>query len=165
MNSPRKRNAIPETKLGRLTVTMRCMEEAEIGNGDCPSALAEYWQSHIATSEVFDNQKEMLAVLLLDTKLKVFGWSIVSIGTVNETLAHPREIMRPVIVSGAYAFALMHNHPSGVTTASSADANMTKRVREASELMQIRFLDHVIVGSSPFGDNERHFSFRESGQI
>ena len=70
----------------------------------------------------------------------------ISSGTVSQTLAHPREILHPVVNRNAYAFFLMHNHPSGDPSPSNQDLQLTTRIRDASELMQIRFIDHVIIG-------------------
>ncbi len=107
--------------------------------------------------------QEHLMVVLLNTKLHLMAAVEVSTGTVSETLAHPREILHPVINRNAYAFFLLHNHPSGDPVPSRPDCQMTKRVREATELMQIRFVDHVIIGR-PGSGRMPYFSFKESGQ-
>ena len=78
--------------------------------------------------------------------------------------AHPREILRPVIVGAAYAFAMMHNHLSGCTDSSDADWRMTHCVREASEIIGINLMGHVIVGVRP-GMNQTFFGFRAVGLI
>ena len=108
--------------------------------------------------------KESLRVVLLDTKLHLMRVESVSLGTLNEACAHPREIFKPVLVYSAYGFVLVHNHPSGDPAPSDADNRLTRRLAEAANLLQLRFLDHVIIGSS---DNGRHpwFSFREAGVI
>ena len=108
--------------------------------------------------------QEKLVVVLLNTKLHMMAFVEISTGTVSETLAHPREILHPVINRNAYAFLLMHNHPSGDPMPSRADTQLTARVREVSDLMQIRFLDHLIIGK-PGAGRAPYFSFRESGQI
>jgi DNA repair protein RadC len=74
---------------------------------------------------------------------------------VNESLAAPREIFRPAIIHSAYAFVLVHNHPSGKTNPSNADLQLTERLAAAAQILQIQFLDHVIVG-------EGFFSFQEA---
>jgi DNA repair protein RadC len=108
--------------------------------------------------------QEKLVVVLLNSKLHIIEHVEVSTGTVSETLAHPREILHPVINRNAYAFFLMHNHPSGDPLPSRADSQLTARVREASEMMQIRFIDHVIIGR-PGAGRSPYFSFKESGQL
>ena len=127
-----------------------------------PGAVAAYWFRNVTVHPFFDPDKEHLAVLLLNTKLRTFAWNLVSVGSLNEALAHPREVLRPAIAAPAYGIAVMHNHPSGDTTPSDADRRLTNRIKEAGELMQIRLVDHVIVGRS---DADRRFSFKEAGLI
>lgn len=107
---------------------------------------------------------EQVMVATLDARLRHTGTSVVSIGTVNESSAHPREILRPVITRGAYGFVLVHNHPSGDPSPSRADLIITKRLLEAARLMQVEFLDHVIIGQMSPGRNP-FYSFREAGVI
>ncbi len=108
--------------------------------------------------------RETLRVVLLDTKLQLIRVEEVSNGTLNETTAHPREILRPALLYAAYAFVLVHNHPSGDPSPSDADRRLTARLAEAARLLQIGFHDHVIVGAE---GNGRHpwFSFREHGMM
>lgn len=108
--------------------------------------------------------QEHLVVVLLNTKLHMMAAVDISTGSVSETLAHPREILHPVINRNAYAFFLMHNHPSGDPVPSRQDGQLTNRVREVSELMQVRFVDHVIIGR-PSSGRLPYFSFKESGQL
>lgn len=107
---------------------------------------------------------ESLQVVLLNTKLNSMGIVEVSRGTINETPAHPREILKPVIVRAAFGFILVHNHPSGDPSPSRADESLTRRLREACELMQLRFIDHVIIGTRSAG-RQPWFSFREAGLL
>lgn len=123
-----------------------------------PDSAEAYWFQNVVTFPIFDPDKEHLAVLFLNTKMKCFGWNLVSIGSLNQTIAHPREMLRPVIAAAAFAFLLMHNHPSGDTGPSDADQRMTRRLGEVCKLLEITLADHVIVGRS-FAD--RRFSFRE----
>ncbi len=107
---------------------------------------------------------ETAIVVTLNTRLEHTSTTTVSIGTVNETTAHPREILRPVITRNAYAFLLIHNHPSGDPTPSNADYRITERLVEAATLMQIRLVDHMIIGS-PCAGRLPFFSFRSAGLI
>ena len=109
-------------------------------------------------------RKESLRVLLLNTRYHLIRIEEVSLGSLNECIAHPREIMHSCIAHSAYAFILAHNHPSGDSSASKADRELTRRVAEAANLLQIKFLDHVILGS-PGADEESYFSFREMGLL
>jgi len=108
--------------------------------------------------------RESLRVVLLDTRHRLIHQEEVSLGTINESLAHPREILRPAISHAAYAFVLVHNHPSGDPTPSEADRALTRRMREAADLMQIHLLDHVIIGRERPGTSP-YFSFKEHGLI
>lgn len=108
--------------------------------------------------------QESLRIVLLDTKLRLMRVEEVSLGTLNETSAHPREIFRPALIHAAYAIVVVHNHPSGDPTPSDADRRLTVRLCEIGRLMQITLLDHIIIGSSD-GGRLPWFSFREVGAI
>lgn len=124
-----------------------------------PSGALAYWQQHIATAPHFNPDCECVAVLLLTTRLRVKGHQIVSIGMLNEAMAHPREVFRVAVMGAAYGIVLMHNHPSGEVTPSEADRLITKRICEAGRILRIEIHDHVIIG------HQRYFSFRESGLL
>lgn len=115
-------------------------------------------------AEMRSLSKESLRVILLDTKYHLKRVEEISRGSLNESVAHPREIFQPALTFSAYAFILVHNHPSGDPTPSEADRRLTVRLNEAARLLQIQMLDHVIIGT---GDNGRqpYFSFREAGLI
>ena len=108
--------------------------------------------------------QEQVVVAVLDTRLRHVGTTVVSVGTVSESTAHPREILRPVITRGAYGFILIHNHPSGDPSPSRADELVTRRLVEAAALMQVKFLDHVIIGR-PSPGRAPYYSFREAGLV
>jgi DNA repair protein RadC len=107
---------------------------------------------------------ESLRVLLLDTRHGLLEEIEISRGSLNESIAHPREIFRPAIAKVAYAIAVVHNHPSGDPSPSEADRRLTRRLSEAGTLLQIPLVDHVIVGAK-IGSNPPYFSFREAGLI
>ena len=108
--------------------------------------------------------KESLRVVLLDSKLRLLCVEQVSLGSLNESLAHPREILRPAVLHNAYAFILVHNHPSGDSSPSDADRRVTMRLADAAKMLQVTFFDHVILGS-PSAERAPYFSFREAGII
>jgi DNA repair protein RadC len=108
--------------------------------------------------------QEQVWVAVLDTRLRHIGTTMISMGTVSESTAHPREVLRPVITRGAYGFILIHNHPSGDPSPSRADEVVTRSLLEASNLMQVKFLDHVIIGR-PSPGRMPYFSFREAGVV
>jgi DNA repair protein RadC len=135
-------------------------------------------ESEHARSDVFDNPEsvyracadmklftqEVLRVVLLDAKQRLISIVDITKGTLNEALAHPREIFRPVITHSAFSFILAHNHPSGDASPSEADVRLTRRINEAARILQIQFLDHVIIGQ-PMNDRQAYFSFKEAGII
>jgi DNA repair protein RadC len=86
-------------------------------------------------------------------------------GSVNESVAHPREILQRAIVHKAYGFAIAHNHPSGDPRPSEADKVFTKKLREGAEILGLTFLDHLIIGLPAEGRGQPYFSFRESGML
>ncbi|MEI6655057.1 MAG: JAB domain-containing protein [Verrucomicrobiota bacterium] len=131
---------------------------------DSPEKCSEFWSSCIAIQPDHEPDKESVVVVLLNTRLIPYGWNRVSLGTVNESNAHPREVLRPVIAGAAYGFVLMHNHPSGDPSPSRSDEQTTRRMIEAASLMQIRFIDHVITGKKEPGRSP-YYSFREAGII
>lgn len=131
---------------------------------DTPERLFQYWHDVIAAQPDHEPDKESVVVVLLTTRLRPFAWHRVSLGTVSESSAHPREIFRPVIASGAYAFSMMHNHPSGDPSPSRADETVTRRLVSAGELLQLPLIDHVIIGE-PAPGRTPWFSFREAGII
>jgi DNA repair protein RadC len=109
-------------------------------------------------------QQEVLRVVLLDARLRRITAVDVSKGTVNESLAHPREVFRSAISHSAYALVVVHNHPSGDVSPSEADTRLTRRIAEAARILQIQLLDHVIVGQR-LADQQGYFSFKEAGVI
>jgi len=109
-------------------------------------------------------RRESLRVVLLDTKLRLLLIEEVSSGSINECVAHPREIFRPAIIHSAYAVVVIHNHPSGDPQPSGADRRLTASLREAASLLQINLIDHMIMGSSD-GGRLPYFSFRDAGLL
>jgi antirestriction protein ArdC len=124
---------------------------------DTPELAAEYWKMHIATSPQFNSECECFVVLLLNTRKRVKGHQLVSIGTMDTILVHPREVFRTAVIAAASAIVIMHNHPSGETAPSEADIKVTRDLIRAGQLLKIELLDHVIVG------NPNHCSLRELG--
>src|SRR5207253_6589935 len=109
-------------------------------------------------------RKESLRVILLDTRYHLIRVEEVSIGSVNESIAHPRDVFRPALVASAYAVIVVHNHPSGDASPSQTDHNLTRRLAEAAELLQIKLLDHIIIGA-PTEGGPGYFSFKEAGVL
>lgn len=131
---------------------------------DTPETLLRYWHEVIATQPDYESDKESLIVVMMDSHLRPIAWHRVALGSLTEVTAHPREILRPVITAGSYGFALMHNHPSGDPSPSGADEKITRRLVEGSELLGLRFFDHLIVGDD-FAGRRPYFSFKETGMM
>jgi DNA repair protein RadC len=115
-------------------------------------------------SEFRSLHKESLRVILLDTRFHLVRVEEVSLGSVNESIAHPRDVFRPAVIHSAYAVIVAHNHPSGDPAPSQADHTLTRRLREAAEILQIKLLDHVIIGA-PHESRAAYFSFKEMGAL
>jgi DNA repair protein RadC len=132
-------------------------EERESLAIDSPLAIAEL------CAEVRFLDRESLRVVLLNAKQHLIKVASVSQGTVNESLAHPREVFKPAIVLSAYSFILVHNHPSGDPFPSEANLRLTRRIHEASRILQLQLVDHVIIGAPApgrlfqFQGRRRHF--------
>jgi DNA repair protein RadC len=108
---------------------------------------------------------ESVRVICLNTKHMVLAVEEVTRGTLNESLFHPREAFRPALARQAHAVILVHNHPSGNPQPSDADLHVTRRMKEAGELLQIELLDHVILGAPQAGVEKNFFSFKNEGLI
>ena len=89
--------------------------------------------------------REVFSVVLMDARHRPIGINQVSVGTVSAALVHPREVFKPAIVIGASSFIAVHNHPSGDLAPSEEDIALTRRLREAGELLGIELLDSIIV--------------------
>ncbi len=94
--------------------------------------------------------REHFVAVLLSSRNTVIGIETVSVGSLNASIVHPREVFKPAIVHSASAIALAHNHPSGDVSPSEEDLAITKRLKEAGRLLGIDLLDHVIVGHTAY---------------
>jgi DNA repair protein RadC len=154
---------VPRSKALRLVSSLRMgavalREERQSLTIDGPEAIADL------CSEMRFLDREWLRVVLLNAKQQLIKVATVSQASVNESLAHPREVFKPAIVLSAYSFILVHNHPSGDPSPSEADLRLTRRIFDASRILQINLLDHVIIGM-PAPSRSRYFSFKEAGVI
>ena len=106
-----------------------------------------------------DKAKEHFKLILLNPRNKIVGISTISIGTLNASLVHPREVFKDAIKHSAASIILAHNHPSGDPDPSEDDLTITKRLTEAGKILGVEVIDHIIVGKNGF------FSFKEKGLI
>lgn len=127
------------------------------------------FDSPLAAFRVFGPQlghlaHETLRLVLLDTRLQATRFLTLSEGNLNSTIAHPRDILHPVVLHESHGFLLVHNHPSGDPTPSQADRELTRRVAAGASLLQVEFLDHIVIGRAS-RRHEGYFSFRDSGLL
>ena len=108
--------------------------------------------------EMRNYKKEVLKVVLLDTKNVPISIKEVSVGTLNSSLIHPREVFKDAIKESANSIILVHNHPSGNCEPSSEDIEMTKLLVQAGEHLGVKVLDHVIIGK------RKYYSFKERAE-
>jgi len=117
-------------------------------------------------SDVYDmsldllyEKKEHFIMFVLNSKNKVLMRKTVSIGSLNASIVHPREVFSEAIVQGAASIICVHNHPSGDPTPSPEDLEVTRRLVAAGEIIGIQVLDHIVVGQHGF------YSMKEMGEL
>lgn len=113
----------------------------------------------LLSSELIHLQKEQFICLLLNTKNDVITKEVISIGSLNASIVHPREVFRMAIKRSCASIICAHNHPSGNPDPSKEDIEITNRLVEAGDILGISVLDHVIIG------HNRFFSFKEQGLL
>ncbi|WP_130806545.1 RadC family protein [Senegalia massiliensis] len=120
----------------------------------CPSDVCEFMMENMK-----DYKKEFFRTIMLDTKNNIICYEDISIGSLNASIVHPREVFNRAIKRSSASVILVHNHPSGDPTPSKEDINITMRLIEAGEILGIRVLDHIIVG------NKKYVSLKEEDII
>jgi len=138
-------------ELGRRVARSRLPEAIVVS---CPQDAAD-----ILMEEMRHLREEHFVVLFLSTKNHVIGRETISIGTLNASLVHPREVFRAAIRRNSASILCAHNHPSGDPTPSQEDVQLTRRLRDAGELVGIELLDHIVIG------DQRFISLKESGCV
>lgn len=106
-----------------------------------------------------DEKQEYFYCLYLDTKKNIIENKLLYIGTINQTLIHPRDIFKEAYILSASSIICIHNHPSGSTIPSKEDLIMTKNIKEIGSIMGIEVIDHIIIGKN------NYYSFFENGDI
>ena len=151
------KSTITQPKEWKLVPLRECPTPAEMQICDTPERAAEYWNTHVVTHPYFNPECECFVVLILNTRRRIKGHHLVSIGTLDTILVSPREVFRLAIVAAAAAIVIMHNHPSGDATPSEADIRVTRDLIRAGHLLKLEVLDHVIMGHG------QHSSLRQLG--
>ena len=90
--------------------------------------------------------EERFVALFLNIRNAIIGWQEITKGTMTETLVSAREVFRPAVISGAVAIIVAHNHPAGDVKISDQDISTTQKLKEAGDILNIKLLDHVIIG-------------------
>ena len=133
---------------------------------DSPEKAKAYVEKFIQFKDEYDPEVEHFFVIALDRKNKPKGIKIVTKGTATASLAHPREVFRFAVMESASAIICVHNHPSGDPAPSRADIQVTRQLREASKVLDIDLLDHVILGEKESDITQLgYYSFSNAGLI
>jgi len=119
-----------------------------------PEAFRDFLQLKLA-----DREQEVFGCLFLDNRHRILAFEELFQGTLDAAIVYPREVAKRALSLNAKALILVHNHPSGVTEPSDADRAITHRIRQALDLLDVRVLDHFIVGEGPA------YSFAEHGLL
>lgn len=149
-----------ETKRAIDIITVQMVKERRFLYGG--NRLTTPNQAALAFVEILGNpDREYFVALLVDGKNRISGLHVVSEGTLNQSLVHPREVYKAAILANSAAIILAHNHPTGDVTPSREDRDITRRLKEAGDLLGIRVLDHIIVDT----DSGASSSFVEMGLL
>lgn len=108
---------------------------------------------------LYELDREELIVACLNAKNEVNSINVVSIGSLNNSIVHPREVFKTAILSNAASIVMIHNHPSGDVTPSKEDKEITLRIKESGTILGIKLLDHIIIG------NNTYYSFKEHDEV
>ena len=147
IGAARAAQVLAAIELGRRTLARAGEIRPQLSS---PRAVAEFLLPQFGNRPV-----EQFGVLLLDTKHRVLRASVLSIGTLDASIVHPREVFREAAAAGAAAIVLFHNHPSGDPEPSDDDVRLTERLMAAGVLMGIDVIDHVVLA------DVKYYSFRE----
>lgn len=163
MNSPEPRPHDRRYQNHEVRV-MRLRElPADLKHCGTPEAAFQYWQANITTAAWYNPEVECFCVIHLNTRLRATGFHLVSMGTQDTILVHPREVFRAAIVASASKVVLAHNHPSGDPTPSEADIRVTRDLIRAGQLLRMEVVDHVVIGRASTENPKPLCSLRELG--
>jgi DNA repair protein RadC len=154
---------IYKTPAAEYTLTLREDGYTSIAATE-PADAWQFWQDSITLAPWFRPDRECLVTMHLSTRYRITGFHLVSLGLLNETASHPREIFREAIVTNSYAIIIAHNHPTGDPSPSEADRRITRQVQQGSDILGIRLMDHIIIGTTA-PDRPPYFSFREASLL
>jgi DNA repair protein RadC len=142
---------VAAVELGRRSLLRGLSEKPRLSS---PQQLAAYLLPQYGGSLV-----EQFGIVMLDTRHRVIRLKVISIGSIDATVVHPREVFREAAAASAAAIVLFHNHPSGDPAPSPDDLVLTTKMIQAGEVMGIDVVDHLILG------DQRYFSLLEAGRL
>lgn len=154
---PRPRSKHPQE--WKLISLRECPTPEQMRLCDTPDGAVDYWRTHVVKHPYYNPEVECLVVLILNTRRRILGHHLVSIGVADSVLIHPREVFRIAITASASALIVMHNHPSGESSPSDADIRVTRELVQAGQVLKITVLDHIVVG------NQNHTSLKSLGYL
>lgn len=140
----------------RLSVVREVPQE---GLCETPEKIYAAWKSGVETASWYSPLQEQLVVFMLNTRCKLIGFKLATLGTLNSTQCEPREVFGPALLAGARTIVIAHNHPSLDKTPSEADIKLTRDFVRAGQLLKIELTDHLIIG----GGEKPWCSLREIG--
>ena len=146
-NSKPKTVRFRQIKAVYETMTVKDSVSSYLKTGTRYSAPREVYETF---RFLMQETKEVFLTIHLDGKNRIIAVDMVSIGSLNQSIVHPREVFKSACLSNAAAVILIHQHPTGDPTPSREDISITNRLKEAGELMGIKVLDHIIVGDGSY---------------
>ena len=123
-----------------------------------PADVGNHLRKLLQKEDSLSREREHFWIIILNTRNRIRFVELVSLGTMNASLVHPREVYRRAIKSGASALIIGHNHPSGDCEPSEDDISLTRKLMEAGKIIGIEILDHIIIGNTTL-------SFKEKGLL
>lgn len=154
---PQSRETIRAEEDRAIYRALRVLERRLGGKGDVladPEAAHAWSRLHLASRDI-----EVFAALFLDSQHRVIAWEELAQGSLSSSSVYPREVVKRALANNAAAVIFAHNHPSGTAEPSAADRTLTNRLQAALETVDIRVLDHLVIGSG------RPASFAERGWL
>ena len=148
-----------KTREYKLVCLRECPSPETLALGETPEKIHNYFSTEMVKHVAYNPDVENFFVVLLNSRRKIIGHLLISNGTLDTILVHPREVFRAAILANASAIVLLHNHPSGESTPSDADIKCTRDLIRAGQCLKIEVVDHIVTG------HQRYSSLRELGHF
>ena len=159
LNELQKIKGIGPAKASQISAVFELNRRCALSANEKTPVRTAYQAYEYARQIIGDRGQECFLVMYLDTKNRVIKHEVTSIGTLNSTQTHARDVFRTAVKENTNAIIIAHNHPSGDPAPSREDSDITKDLRSAGEVLGIEILDHIIVG------RESYHSFKEQGKM